>query len=136
MNKSKFQLVSTPKMINCNFELNEDFILPDGQLGVEISHKVDVEEIESTDEVNIRKVILTLYLYGQQDLSEVPFKLNLKIEGVFSWEADLDKETALILLNQNAPAILYSYLRPAITFLTISANLPPLVIPLMNFTKN
>ena len=47
-----------------------------------------------------------------------------------------DKRSRLeFLLNENAPAILYSYLRPMITTITLDANLPPLVIPLMNFRE-
>lgn len=41
-------------------------------------------------------------------------------EGLFEWDKDLE---------ENPPAILYSYLRPIITTTSIDANLPPLVIP-------
>ena len=52
---------------------------------------------------------------------------TLKVSNLFNNES--------IKLNENAPAILYSYLRPMITTITVDANLPPLVIPLMNFRE-
>jgi len=41
----------------------------------------------------------------------------------------------LHMLRQNAPAALFSYLRPIVTQITVEANIPPLVLPLMNFTE-
>mgnify|MGYP001054462075 CR=1 FL=1 len=56
---------------------------------------------------------------------------------MFEWCKELeDNPTQLeVLLKENAPAILYSYLRPIITNMSIEASLPPLVIPLMNFRE-
>jgi preprotein translocase subunit SecB len=39
------------------------------------------------------------------------------------------------MLRQNAPAALFSYLRPIVTQISIEANMPPLILPLMNFTE-
>ena len=64
-----------------------------------------------------------------------PFQFNMEIEGFFTWTEELGAKKELLetMLNQNAPAILYSYLRPLITLITVEADMPPLVIPLMNF---
>ena len=71
---------------------------------------------------------------GKQ-LEEVPFQFNMEIEGLFTWTEELGEKEELLetMLSQNAPAILYSYLRPLITLITVEADMPPLVIPLMNF---
>ena len=68
-------------------------------------------------------------------MEEVPFQFNMEIEGLFTWTEELGEKEELLetMLSQNAPAILYSYLRPLITLITVEADMPPLVIPLMNF---
>jgi len=65
------------------------------------------------------------------------FKLDIEIQGCFAWDDMLDKDTEQLdtLLRQNAPAALFSYLRPIVTQITVEANIPPLVLPLMNFTE-
>ena len=67
----------------------------------------------------------------------MPFQINVEIEGYFNWDDELEKNAVLLdaMLKQNAPAILFSYVRPLITLLTVEADMPPLVIPLMNFKE-
>ena len=74
-------------------------------------------------------------IFTLQELGDAPFQIKVEIEGYFNWDEDLGENAALLetMLKQNAPAILYSYARPLITLITVEANMPPLVIPLMNF---
>jgi len=89
------------------------------------------------DKEMVAIVTLELRFFQKKDFKEVPFKLEMEIEGMFEWDKELedDLNQLQILLKGNAPAILYSYLRPIITTTSIDANLPPLVIPLMNFRE-
>ena len=55
-----------------------------------------------------------------------------ELEGIFNWKAD---EIDDILLEVNAPAVLIAYIRPIISQLTSFSGYPPLILPLINFTK-
>lgn len=59
-------------------------------------------------------VTLELRFFQKKDFKEVPFKLEMEIEGMFEWDKELedDLNQLEVLLKENAPAILYSYLRP------------------------
>lgn len=135
MKNSEFQLINKPIIKKSYFELNEDFLNKDKEILLDIKNTVSVFTNECSDEA---KVTLDLWIFKDKDFDEIPFRINILIEGEFAWnEAIGDKEEILnILLNQNAPAILYSYIRPVITSMTVEANISPLVIPIMDFTKN
>lgn len=78
-----------------------------------------------------------LKLFKDSEFEKVPFHQELEIEGSFSWNEGLEKnpEQLEVLLKENSPALLYGYLRPIITATSVDANLPPLIIPMMNFRK-
>jgi preprotein translocase subunit SecB len=131
LKESKFQLIGKPRVTKSLFEISEKFD-SDGELTLEIENNVKIIQAENDIEA---MVILTLEIFKTNDFEKVPFKMDMTIEGHFGWSEELkDNKTQLeVMLKENAPAILYSYLRPLITLLTVEGNLPPLVIPLMNF---
>lgn len=133
LKESDLQLLGKPKLNNIIYETNRDFEI-EGPLPLEISN--DIRIIKDADEQTTEAiVVLKIDIFAARELAEVPLKLNIEIEGCFKWTKELqeNKELLDILLRQNAPAILYSYLRPIITLITVEANLPPLVLPLINF---
>lgn len=134
MKPSNFKLLGKPRVTKQIFQVNKDYNIS-GEISLEISE--DIEVIKLPDKEMTAAVILTLSFFRNRELKEIPFELDLEIEGIFSWEQKLDEDSKQLekLLKENAPAILYSYLRPIITATTIDANLPPLVIPLMNFNR-
>lgn len=131
---SGLQLINKPRITKNMFQVNKDYDFT-GEVLLEIDKNVKVTEV--SNEEMIAMVTLHLMFFKDKDFKEVPFKLELEIEGLFGWEKELEENpTQLeILLRENAPAILYSYLRPIITTTSIDANLPPLIIPLMNFRE-
>lgn len=60
-----------------------------------------------------------------------PFELKIELEGLFSFEGDVDGERFL----PNALAILYPYLRSIVTGYTSLANLQPLILPTINMQQ-
>jgi len=131
---SIFQLVDKPRVTKNIFQLNKEFNFP-GELSLEIDNNIKVIKMFEEDKNAI--VVLNLTFFKGRIFEEIPFKLEIEIEGLFSWGDELENKSDRLefLLNENAPAILYSYLRPMITTITLDANLPPLVIPLMNFRE-
>ena len=63
--------------------------------------------------------------------AEVPFVFDLIISGLFELQNWEDEEKKF-LMTENTCAILFPYLRQAITTITSTANVPPLVIPVIN----
>lgn len=134
MKPSNFQLMSKPRVTKNIFIMNKEFDFS-GEVVLKIDD--DIKILKVNDQEMSSVVILSLKFFQENDLKDVPFKLELEVEGVFEWGEELHKEELKLetLLQENAPAILYSYVRPIITNISVDANLPPLVIPLMNFRK-
>ena len=135
MKESNFKIDGKPKLIQIKFETNKEYDFEDA-IALEINNNVNV--IRNSDGNPHQAIVnLTVGVFSTKDLKEVPFKIEMAIEGSFTWDEDLQKNTKLLnnMLKQNSPAILYSYLRPLITMITAEADMPPLVIPLMNFVE-
>jgi len=135
MQESSFQLVGKPRLRKFDFTLSEEYRF-DGEVKLDMSNNIQISKgIDQNAQQAI--VILRIGVFDGSSIDEVPFKIKVEIEGHFRWNESLEEnETALnALLKQNSPAILYSYIRPLITMITVEANMPPLVIPLMNFQQ-
>lgn len=131
---SSFQLINKPRVIKNIFQFNTNYNLSN-EILLEIDKDIEIKE--SPNKKAEAMVILNLIFFKDKDFKEVPFKFELEIEGLFGWEKTIEDNPSQLesLLKENAPAILYSYLRPIVTAASIDANLPPLVIPLMNFRQ-
>lgn len=133
MKESNFQLIGKPKVNSMSYETNKKFNFTD-ELPLEISNNVQIircEDVHSEEAI----VVLEIGIFVSKEFENVPFKISMEIEGHFRWNDILKENEKLLatMLQSNAPAILYGYLRPLITLITVEANMPPLVIPLMNF---
>ena len=135
MKESNFKIDGKPKLIQIKFETNKEYDFEDA-IALEINNSVNV--IRNSDGNPHQAIVnLTVGVFSTKELKEVPFKIEMAIEGSFTWDEDLQKNTKLLnnMLKQNSPAILYRYLRPLITMITAEADMPPLVTPLMNFVE-
>lgn len=79
---------------------------------------------------------MKLQIFRQEDFDDVPFVISIEMQGDFSWSNDMNKDIVKVLLKQNAPAVLLSYMRPYITTITTGSGYPPLILPLMNFVES
>ena len=133
LRESNFQLVGKPKLNCIDYQTNRDFNFAQG-VQLELNNEVAITK-NSAEGSNEAIVLLKARIFAGKPLDEVPFQFNMEIEGFFKWTEELATNAELLdtMLNQNAPAIIYSYLRPLITLITVEADMPPLVIPLMNF---
>lgn len=122
-------------MTNLSFNINKEYEFKE-ELTLKINNDVKILQQENKDRREAA-IILNLDIFKSDEVNDVPFNLTIEIEGIFRWDEELEKNNNIldIMLKQNAPAILYSYMRPIITLLTVEANMPPLVIPLMNFNQ-
>ncbi len=130
MEKSIFQIINH-KLTYFHFEKNKNF-QKKGTISLDV--KGDTQ-ISKDKQKNIAIVTFTLSLFKDFPIDEVPFFTELQMEGTFKWVAEVKEEHLKELLHMNAPAILLSYMRPFISQVTTYAGYPPLILPLMDFTK-
>lgn len=130
MEESKFQLIRQ-KLLRINYEVNDKF-----NFSEKIKLNVKTNALVQKDEKNRKaNVLFVLTVYADEEISQVPFKLETINKGLFEWEETADDRIDT-LLNINAPALLLSYVRPLITQFTSFSGYPPLILPLIDFTKN
>ncbi len=73
-------------------------------------------------------------IFTGQPFEQVPFHLSLRAIGSFRIEAaeDISPQLRRALLNQNAPAVLFPFVRASIASITAAANYPPVIVPVLN----
>lgn len=131
MEKSSFQF-RNPVLARLEFGINEGFNkkLNDKQevninMTVQVNKKFDVHEAE---------VSLVFELGDKNDLN--PFYVVATEKADFRWDDVLDNGTVEQMLNQNAPSLLLSYLRPIIAQITAASPYNSFDIPFINFKKS
>jgi len=118
------------KINNINYVLNEEYeateaIETEYGLGLGIKISSDCKQAEINLEMDI---------FSAVDKPS-PYKLKISILGWFSTD-DIIKESDFIdFCKINATAILYPYLRSAVTDITKVGNIQPLVLPLVNIYR-
>ena len=129
MDKSELSTLSFDHYIinYINFEFNQSFDQENVEL--EVDTKVDTS-IDS--EINKGITSIEMRLWEEAEEKNKPFSLRIKITGYFSSEAEVESEDFAHLCKYNGSAILFPFLRSAIADLTKTANVPPLVLPLIN----
>ena len=134
MKESSLQLVGKPKINSVSYETNKKFKFSNQELELKIDHHISVSK-GSGEHSQEAIVVLNIGFFTIEEFETVPFRISMEIEGHFKWTDELEKDSANLekVLTQNAPAILYTYSRPFITLITFEADMPPLVIPLINF---
>lgn len=127
MTVSNFQFLN-PYLVSLNFKTNVTAESIDETYQMENSIQVDVKRDPSKNQAT---VLLTLKV-NPHDQS--PFTITATIASDFRWD-DLNDDAVNAMLNQNAPSLLLSYLRPIIASVTNASVFPPYNIPFMNFAN-
>ena len=110
------------------FSLNKDFDFKSPKR-VNVKPIFD-REVTKLDDDNYN-VYLSVTFKELDQQAILPFYIDLAISGNFflsKWE-DQDK---IVFARNSATAILFPYLRSLLTTITINANVPPYILPIMN----
>lgn len=124
--ESGFQFTN-PSLTSLEFRSNDEFAKSSEEISIQINMSVSVQKSETQREA---RVALTLEL-GEEG-KDIPFFIKAVEEANFRWNETVD-ERVEALLNQNAPALLLSYLRPIVTQITAASPFEAFDIPFMNF---
>lgn len=129
--ESLFQF-SNPVLLKLDFVVNDKF---DNSEEKEIKIKLKVEtQVSREDDADNAFVALCLTI--GEETNEFPFYIYAVEGAEFKWEKEAyDEESIDRLLQQNAPALLLSYLRPMIANVTGSSPYGAYNIPFMNFRE-
>lgn len=68
----------------------------------------------------------------------IPFQLKVALVGHFTIKSseDISSDTKEHIIKQNTISILFPFLRSIVASLTTNANIPTLLLPVMNFIEN
>ena len=117
-----------------------------------LKYKVSRIEFNITDSWNLKKdrtlhqsiEVKTNFSDTDKHIVEVSLKISIKttsgsitfemeIKGEFQRSENISDDLFHVLANQNAPAILFPFARSIITSYTALANIPPIILPTVNF---
>ena len=127
--ESAFQFTN-PVLTGIEFLLNSGFSNQDNE---EIQIKMNIAVNISKADNNEAEVSLICEIGEKSEKS--PFWIKAEEKAKFRWEDEIDEELADKLLNQNAPSLLISYLRPIVGQVTMASPYGAYNIPFINFTK-
>jgi preprotein translocase subunit SecB len=122
--------VSDIRLISISFQANESFS-PQSR-GVKFKFNLTMESGRVGEQESQLCVRISVSTPKSDDY---PFFLSITIVGIFDLEEPVDEKLRKQLLEINCPAIIFPYLREAISDITRRAGFPPLYLPPVNFIK-
>lgn len=125
MNESEFKFLGYRiSRIECT--IKDEF----GKEPEKISQSINIENNFSTDNKRFVEVVLNINVKSESD----NLFFFLKIKGGFQASEEMPDELFKTLSKYNGPAILFPFARSIITSYTAQANIPPVILPTVNFT--
>lgn len=109
-----------------SFKRNEKFI---PTKNTQLTLRPSIERKISKDDENHYRVCLKFEIRTLPD-QEMPFSLKIALTGFFTLEGD-----NYSLISENSLAILFPYLRALISTITANANIPPIILPIVNISE-
>lgn len=128
MKESSFQF-RNPILTKLNYQLNDDF---DEDNFEKIELKLHTNVI---GEKNGKQSVVKLYGEIGEISENSPFYIELEMESYFKWNDDISEKVLKKLLKRNGSALLLSYMRPIVAFVTGQSGIAPYNIPYIDFTK-
>lgn len=121
---AKFQFLGY-KVVESSIKLNNP---SEGENNLSVNFK----QATGVDEAN-KKMKLTLETEIEDQARTVEIKV--KTEGYFEFAAEIDEGMKRIFFTQNAPAILFPYIRAYVSTLTALSGIPSIILPTLNLSN-
>lgn len=115
------------KLIKLNFEHKENIKNID-ELSLDVGLRPEYIKIEELIQFNLY-VKIDLYQKDNENKKIEICSIESQIAGMFGYKNQIDEK-----LLPNIASILYSYLRPIISQLSIMAKIPPIDLPILNLS--
>ena len=117
---------SDPELLSLNFKKNEEFKKDKENKPEKIQIKATVEEFPGSR----KKFYLSLQVIIDND---GPYIINLVMRSLFDTTDVTDSGQINNFLKVNAPALIFSYIRPFLAYLTSQSGNGTLHLPFYNF---
>lgn len=117
------------KVNKVEFTLNSNWSRRETEIDLNIRKQVTYDEDTKSGVVKLMTVV-----FENPEANDYPFSIILEVSGFFDIASDSNEECES-LLNVNAVAILFPYIRALITTYTSNANVEPLILPAINVNK-
>ncbi len=127
--ESAFQFTN-PVLTELEYLLNPEFN-PQKEEKVQIKMNISVKVDENTGNETLVRLKCEI---GEKNAS-CPYWIKAEEQARFRWDDSVEGELLDSLLNQNAPSLLISYLRPIIWQTTMASPYGAYNIPFVNFKK-
>ncbi|APM37314.1 protein-export chaperone SecB [Clostridium kluyveri] len=108
---------------NISFNRSDNYSEKNSKFQVKVGYETAHSENNSKTKVTIKIEIA--------DKKDDALTINVSLCGIFSMEPN-DKENEKFFIKQSL-AILFPYLRSLVTNITVQAEIPPIVLPPINF---
>lgn len=129
--ESAFQF-KNPALTHLEFEVNEEF---DNRKNGEVQIRINMS-VQISRNSNSNEALVGLEFEIGEKSDDCPFYIKAVEAADFKWEDELEEEMVKQLLNQNAPSLLLSYLRPIVVQITSASPYDAYNIPFINFASN
>lgn len=127
------QLLSM-ETVKCIFEINQEYSGPET---VRVQPRFDLHIEQNADEANQYRITMGVKL-STEEKTGFPYKVEASIRSVFLLNG-ISKDQHQDVIRLNCCAIMFPYLRSALTSIMTCAGVTPYYIPVMNmdnlFTK-
>ncbi len=127
MKKSSFQF-QDPCLRKLEFHINDGYkVVKRKKTGINLRFQVRNKQSEDKPEAVVELEVQI----GDQE--EAPFWIVVVEGAYFKWDDDMEQTQVDKFLNQNAPALLLSYMRPIVASMTAATQYNAYNIPFINF---
>ena len=126
MTESEFRFLGF-RVSEVVFKVSDSF----GHAPGEFSNKIHIENNFATDQPRFVEVVLDVRI----ESASKDFLFSIKLKGGFRAADTMDEDLFKKLAQTNAPAILFPFARSIIASYAAQANIPPIVIPVVNLTQ-
>ncbi len=104
----------------------------ENELKITPSFKMNIAS-SNTDEYNVQLI----FSLQPNDENPLPFSMDVTMTGFFEIKMDTENEILKqTLLHENTVAIMFPFLRAIIASLTSTANINPLILPVINLSNS
>ncbi len=115
---------------NIDYDFNEKFDNTGEALELDFDIDYNVKINDETENKGLTQILIRIW--EDANNNNFPFQLTIKMTGFFSADNEMDSIKFSEMCESNGTAILFPFLRSAITDITKNANVTPLVMPLIN----
>ena len=134
MKYSDFKFIQ-PLLTKAHFDILNNF---DGKPDMEVSINLKKNILRFTGQ---NKAVVSInirlnQLENDKKRKNIPFIAEVEMQSIFTWKEDLNEEEINKFLNQNAVALILSYIRPIIATLTASSPLQTYNLPFIQITND